>query len=103
MEQDSDDEDSRAAPPKEPPVKEKLPPPPPPPPSGMPQPPPLPPQPDQVIIRKDYNPKGQQPCFFLTHILCDAASNGNLTLIYVFGCESPACRSLPKERSTIDI
>lgn len=53
MEEESDDEGNtpRAA---SPPV---APPPPPPPPSEAPQPPPLPPAPDQVIIKKDYDPK----------------------------------------------
>ena len=41
------------------------PPPPPPMPKEGPQPPPLPPNPDQVIIRRDYNPKG----LFFTAVL----------------------------------
>lgn len=50
MEQDSSDDDSE-----KPPKSHS--PPPQPPKEAPPQPPPLPPQPDQVIIRKDYNPK----------------------------------------------
>ncbi|XP_041356124.1 splicing factor 3A subunit 1-like [Gigantopelta aegis] len=55
MEEDSeDDEDST----KEKPAKPAPPPPPPPPPTEA---PPLPPTPDQVIVRKDYNPKAHAP------------------------------------------
>ncbi|XP_013393875.1 splicing factor 3A subunit 1-like [Lingula anatina] len=54
MEEESDEEGETPRPPK--PVQEK-PPLPPQPPSDKPQPPPLPPTPDQVIVRRDYNPK----------------------------------------------
>lgn len=50
-----------AAPADKPPVPSAPAPPPPPPSNEMPQPPPLPPTPDQVIIKKDYDPKGN--CF----------------------------------------
>ena len=54
MEEDSDEEGDTVRT-TSPPV---APPPPPPPPSEAPQPPPLPPAPDQVVIKKDYDPKG---------------------------------------------
>ena len=50
------------------------PPPPPPPPSEIPQ-PPLPPMPGEVIIRKDYNPKGKE------FIIC-AATRENRIFVY---------------------
>jgi len=60
MEEDSDEEgdkeEDKSAPlPPQPPL-------PPAPPAEAPQPPPLPPVPDQVILRKDYNPKGMCLC-----------------------------------------
>ena len=60
MEEDSDSgEETEVRRPMRP--REPAPPPPPPPPSSssQPQPPPLPPQPTEVIIKKDYNPKGE--------------------------------------------
>ncbi|XP_064614806.1 splicing factor 3A subunit 1-like [Liolophura sinensis] len=51
MEEDSDDEMEIE--------KQDRPKPPPPPPSDLPNPPPLPPTPDQVVVRKDYNPKAR--------------------------------------------
>lgn len=57
MDEESDDEERMPPPPSRP--KEAQPPAPPPPPPPPPsEAPPLPPTPDQVIIRKDYNPKG---------------------------------------------
>ncbi len=57
-----------------PPGGDKAPLPPPPPPSEQPQPPPLPPTPDMVIIKKDYDPKGESSgrVFFASkiHFLC---------------------------------
>ncbi|XP_076454241.1 splicing factor 3A subunit 1-like [Babylonia areolata] len=60
MDEDSDEEDRPPIPP--PPPRPKVAPPPAPPPPPPPPPteaPPLPPTPDQVVIRKDYNPKAK--------------------------------------------
>ncbi|KAL8624520.1 hypothetical protein ACOMHN_053063 [Nucella lapillus] len=68
MEEDSDEEDRPPLPP--PPPRPKVAPPPAPPPPPPPPPteaPPLPPTPDQVVIRRDYNPKDPlQPQQFFT-------------------------------------
>lgn len=58
MEEDSDSGDERDSMVRHRPQEPAPPPPPPPPSSTQPQPPPLPPTPEEVIIRKDYNPKG---------------------------------------------
>ena len=55
MDEESEGEEEVVRPPMEQNRQEK---PPQPPLPTEPQPPPLPPMPDQVIIRKDYNPKG---------------------------------------------
>ena len=57
MEQDSGDEKSTDKAPEPPKPISAAPPPPPPPPKDAPLPPPLPPAPDNVIIRKNYDPK----------------------------------------------